>query len=145
MKIFFTFLILVLLVCWTSCETTNEFDEDFILSYWMIEQDSEVGESVLDSVLLFNRVSALDFNSYGFAFLKEGHFIERKNIGWCGTPPISYGNFQGEWTMKGNKINLVSDYWGTKVIGERIHQEWELVSISENQMTIKRLYFELKK
>lgn len=33
----------------------------------------------------------------GYQFKPDGLFVRRGNIGWCGTPPVTYGNFDGQW------------------------------------------------
>lgn len=146
MKNYFPSIIFVLLVCLTSCEKTNDFDDKTnIQGYWMIEHHSpEEAEYLMDSILVFNRVDKLDFYGYGFALLDEGYFIERKNSGWCATPQILYGNFVGEWIVDPDEINLISDYWATNLQGERIHQQWELMTISKDQLSIKRINLEVK-
>jgi hypothetical protein len=52
-----------------------------------------------------------DINCYKFN--SDGSLVERKNSGFCGTPPISYADYTGRWTMLNDtlvKINV--GYWG---------------------------------
>jgi len=48
-----------------------------------------------------------------YKFNSGGTLIERKNAGWCGTPPVSYADYQGTWEILSDtliKINV--GYWG---------------------------------
>ncbi len=47
-----------------------------------------------DGLLTFDKANEF-IDDYGISFLENGNLIERKNIGWCGTPPITYGDFEG--------------------------------------------------
>ncbi|UJR38667.1 hypothetical protein I4U23_031333 [Adineta vaga] len=38
-------------------------------------------------------------NKPGYQFKPDGQFIQRQNVGWCGTPPITYGNYEGRWKV----------------------------------------------
>ena len=56
-----------------------------------------VEESLEDQVTTMKRAENLAQDRYGFIIREDGTFVERKNAGWCGTPPISYDNFEGTW------------------------------------------------
>ena len=46
-------------------------------------------------------------------FNSDGTMTERKNSGWCGTPPISYADYPGTWTVINDTlIQISSEYWG---------------------------------
>jgi hypothetical protein len=48
-----------------------------------------------------------------YKFNSGGTLVERKNSGWCGTPPVSYADYQGTWEILNDtliKINV--GYWG---------------------------------
>ena len=48
-----------------------------------------------------------------FKFNDDGTMTERKNSGWCGTPPISYADYPGTWTIINDTlIQISSEYWG---------------------------------
>lgn len=49
----------------------------------------------------------------GFKFNADGTLVERKNAGWCGTPPVTYADYDGTWTMLNDTVMQISDgYWG---------------------------------
>ncbi|MBK9718224.1 MAG: hypothetical protein IPO85_12060 [Saprospiraceae bacterium] len=101
---------------------------------------SWINSSWSESNISFEKANGLKYQDYGFAFYSNHLFVERKNSGWCGTPPISYGNYVGTWIKKGSIINITVDYWGG--IAE---YQWELVSVDQNTLTIhvlKEVYHE---
>ena len=48
-----------------------------------------------------------------YRFNSDGTMTERKNSGWCGTPPISYADYPGSWSvLNDTMINVTVGYWG---------------------------------
>jgi hypothetical protein len=98
----------------------------FILSFQLVCNDQATGPEYMqnivgtwvhqtdqDTVTIMQRASGLDSNKYGFIFNSDGTFVERKNSGWCGTPPINYANFSGQWKqVSRNEISINVGYWG---------------------------------
>ncbi len=58
-----------------------------------------------DTVYTYERASALRDDDYDIAFNSDQSLVERKNAGWCGTPPIAYSDFEGNWT-KNDSIRI---------------------------------------
>lgn len=84
-----------------------------------------------DTVFTVDRSYSLIDNAYGFAFKSDGVFVERKNAGWCGTPPITYADFEGTWTVVDSKIIITVAYWG----GTADYQ-WKIISIDSKELKI---------
>ena len=84
-----------------------------------------------DTLVTFERFNRLKDNAYGFSIKYNSKFIERKNSGWCGTPTISYSDYEGNWTQKNSIISITVGYWGGIV-----DYKWKIVSIDENNLTI---------
>jgi hypothetical protein len=85
-----------------------------------------------DSLSVFRKSAKLDDNLPGFIIHQNGRFIKRQNSGWCGTPPISYANYEGEWVkLSDSLIDITVDYWG----GTTSYQ-MEIVSLSSGKMKI---------
>jgi hypothetical protein len=38
-------------------------------------------------------------NNIGYQFNSDGTLLERNISGWCATPPISFSDYQGRWSM----------------------------------------------
>jgi len=90
-----------------------------------------INPSYNDTLVTFDRFNSLKDNDYGFSILFNGKFIERKNSGWCGTPPIAYSDYEGNWTQNDSIISITVGYWGGTV-----DYKWKIVSIDENNLTI---------
>ncbi len=125
-RIVFILSILLLISCENDSELIIE-ESDNLIGYW-------VNPIANNENLTFEKVNVLKDNDYGFAFHLEHKFIERKITGWCGTPPVSYADYEGKWTRKDAMINISVGYWGGIV-----DYQWKIISIDENQLTIVRL------
>ncbi|MFY0671920.1 MAG: hypothetical protein JXQ87_00865 [Bacteroidia bacterium] len=53
----------------------------------------------------------------GLRFNKNGAMVSRANASWCGTPPITYNNYSGSYSIneKDSTIHAIYDFWGGKV------------------------------
>ncbi len=130
MKMYFINIVIIFALFATSCSQPTDSNEDNqtfnnIYGTWVM-----VGYE--DSVAILRVSKKLDDNQYGFIFQSFGRFIERKNAGWCGTPPISYANYEGGWKKLSEsllKINV--GYWG----GTTSYQ-MEIVSLSSDELKI---------
>jgi hypothetical protein len=86
----------------------------------------------------FERARKLDDQKYGFTLGEDGSFVERKNSGWCGTPPISYANYDGTWeAVSDSLLSITVGYWG----GMMTYQ-MRIVSLKGEELAIKYLYSE---
>lgn len=55
----------------------------------------------------------LENDNSGMIILGNGKLIERKNVGFCGTPPVIYDNYEGNWESLSDKKLLINvEYWG---------------------------------
>jgi hypothetical protein len=130
MKTLYNVTLLLSLIILIACEERSEsivIGSDELLGNW-------INPVVADTIWTFERAELLKNNDYGFSFKSAQLFVERKNAGWCGTPPISYADFDGSWTANGSVINITVGYWG----GEAVYQ-WKIISIDNNHLTIYRL------
>jgi hypothetical protein len=49
----------------------------------------------------------------GIKFNANGTLLQRKNSGFCGTPPITYADYDGTWTkINDTIIEIKAGYWG---------------------------------
>jgi hypothetical protein len=65
-----------------------------------------------DDITIFKRDQEFTDNDC-LKFNSDGTLIERKNSGWCGTPPISYANYNGTWSIVNDTLVQVKvGYWG---------------------------------
>jgi len=65
-----------------------------------------------DNTTMFSRnIEFIDNHCYRFS--SDGTLIERKNSGFCGTPPISYADYSGTWTILNDTLIQINvEYWG---------------------------------
>jgi len=86
-------------------------------------------ENIVEEISHFKRTGEFG-DEYGFTIYEDGRFVEHKNSGWCGTPPISYADFEGSWTQLTDSILRINvDFWG----GEEIY-ELKIIDVSENTL-----------
>lgn len=126
--------VLLLAVMLISCE------KDVLESDALGENSGIVGTWIAhayeDELTLLLRGEELDHSRYGFTIYEDGNFLERKNAGWCGTPPISYDNFEGTWeALSDSLLDITVAYWG----GSMTYQ-MRIVSLDADELKIRYLY-----
>ncbi len=88
-----------------------------------------------DGVSVYKKSKRFEQDKPGFEFQKDGIMIKRQNVGWCGTPPISYGNYKGKWKqIEDNKLQLEYDYWGG-----RDTMILEIVSLTKEDLKVRNV------
>ena len=113
-----------------ACEKNNDpiIDKsDNLIGYW-------INPAANDTTITYTRTNSLKDNNYGFVFKTNQVFIERKNAGWCGTPPISFADFDGTWTQTDSIIKITVGYWGGLA-----DYQWKIISIDNNNLTIYKI------
>ncbi|CAF4035510.1 unnamed protein product, partial [Rotaria sp. Silwood1] len=72
-----------------------------------------VGIWVLSNDGNYTRFTQFLSNKPGYEFKSNGQLVRYGNVGWCGTPPITYGNFDGQWNfINDTTLTIRSRYWG---------------------------------
>ena len=65
-----------------------------------------------NNTTVYDRSTAF-VDQYGYEFRTDGTVIERKNAGWCGTPPITYADYTGTWKyINDTLVQIEIGYWG---------------------------------
>ena len=68
-----------------------------------------------------------------YIFKENGRLTVRQNVGWCGTPPVTYGNYSGTWKQTSDStISMKYKYWGGQV-----DAVWKIRSLTEDEMIYK--------
>jgi hypothetical protein len=71
-----------------------------------------------------------------FKFNDDGTLVERKNAGWCGTPPVIYADYEGNWTILNDTLVSVSvGYWGGTT-----NYRIDIESVSKDSLKVIMLY-----
>ncbi len=131
---FLAFLIVMILM--VSCEKDlMELEalgsNSAIVGTWI--EDGQKGDT-----LLLQRNGAFDKEKYGFTINEDGTFIEHKNAGWCGTPPITYDSFDGTWeAVSDSLLDITVAYWGGVIT-----YQMRIVSLDLEELAIRYLYTE---
>lgn len=107
-------------------------------------EDDDVMNSDLDKLLIgswedpiydggkitFKRANALPEAGYGISFKANRSFVERSS-GWCGTPPLVFSDYQGEWRSDNTLITITQDHFPN-------NYTWRIVSLTANELVVKR-------
>lgn len=107
---FLSLLVLALLAT-NSCSDNNETEIkskhlNSIYGNW-----ARIGFS--NSSIILARTKTLTTEGYGLSLTEDGNYVERKNAGWCGTPPINYQNYPGTWKpINDSTLTVKVGYWG---------------------------------
>ena len=88
-----------------------------ISGYWT---DAQIN----DTINIYMKSTKLKEGQYCFGFQSNGKFIERKNSGWCGTPPIAYGDFEGSWSINDSIVEISVPFWGGTA-----EYKWKILSL----------------
>lgn len=108
-----------------------------VIGTWVEESDYEL-QIAEDGITRLSRREELDPDSYGFILKEDGTFTERKNAGWCGTPPITYDNYEGSWEpVSDSLLDITVAYWG----GIMTYQI-RIVSLEDDKLGIRYLFTE---
>lgn len=103
----------------------NTPTNDTIIGCWI----NQIHE---DNTVTYERATALEDNAPGFCFNEDGTLVVRKNVGFCGTPPITYGDYDGTWTLEDSILTMNVDGWNGYV-----ESSWELISVNEESLVLK--------
>lgn len=127
-------LLIVLVLVSISCE------KELVDLEALGENEAIIGTWIEDGykedMTLFKRGDQLDSSKYGFTIEDNGSFTERKNSGWCGTPPIAYANYEGSWlALSDSLIEITVAYWGGTM-----NYQMRIVSLGPEELQIKYLY-----
>ncbi len=113
MNRFFLLIIVMFTITFCSCEKSEVVQTPVTQNPSIIGTWVEAGYR--DSVTIYRRATQFDDTLCGFTFYANRKIIERKNIGWCGTPPVELGNFDGIWsTYSEDILDIDVAYWGGK-------------------------------
>lgn len=123
-------IIFLLISC--SDNPINQSVPENLLGTWVFR-------SYENEVYTMEKSFILENDNSGLVILNNGSLIERKSIGWCGTPPIVYDNYQGTWkSAPDNKLEVNVEYWG----GTEIYS-MEIVSVTNSKLVFKKNYFQI--
>lgn len=125
-KILLIFLPISLAMIGLSSFTADYHTKNELLGVW-IESDYEGGNIIYTKAKSFNQ------NKPGVSFQQDGKLIKRQNVGFCGTPPITYGDSEGTWELTSDStFTIKCENWRGKE-----EQDWLIVALSDEELIIK--------
>jgi hypothetical protein len=67
-----------------------------------------------------------------YQFNPDSTLIERTYAGFCGTPPVTYSDYPGEWSVHGDTlIHITAGYWGGTTT-----YKLDILSISDDSLKV---------
>ncbi len=94
----------VAILCNVSCGSSDPTEpaSPSIYGAWgAVSTDQKTG------LRTYERLAELTGRRNGYEFNLGGSLVIR-NFGWCGTPPLTYSNFEGSWQKEGDRILTLS-------------------------------------
>jgi hypothetical protein len=121
---------LLLLIIILACKKTPDAHPDpqnLHIGFWHNPQ-------LADSIWTFQRIYTFPENDYGFVMVRGGLFIERKNAGFCGTPPITYADYEGNWEKSGQILTINTKSWAGS-----LQYIWRIKHNDNNTLSVVKL------
>jgi Lipocalin-like domain len=112
-----------------SCNKDEiEIDKDnLLIGTWNLSR-YDVNEKIYSRSRTFSHTYCYQFNA-------DGTLIERNLAGFCATPPVSYTDYQGNWSMINDsliKVNVA--YWGGTT-----NYRLKIVSVTVDSLKVTQL------
>lgn len=128
MKTILKTVLFLLLVTTIGCSQENETipinESDKLIGHW-------INPIYTGSELQLTRASSLKNNEYGISFLEKTQCVERSS-GWCGTPPITFMDFQGTYTKNDSIIIITLDNGMQNI-------KWKIKTLNDKTLIMERM------
>jgi hypothetical protein len=122
MKAILKTILVLVLVATIGCsqdETIPIDESNKLIGHW-------INPVYTDAEIQLTRARSLKSDAYGMSFLAESQCVERSS-GWCGTPPLTFSDFEGSWTKTdsvlivtiNNGIGLQDVKWKIKTLDDK--------------------------
>ncbi len=128
-NVYFVFFITLFFACEHNKELVVDSD-NLLLGNWVLPVYDE-GKTT------FTRNNSLPDQGYGITFKQNGSLVERTS-GFCGTPPLSFFNVEGSFTLEDNLISIATQ-------GFPSFYAWRILELTENKLVVKRELSEQEK
>lgn len=123
---------IVLIAFCFACESNEiTIDEDnLLLGNW-------ISPTYDGEITSFVRGANLPDEGYGISFKANGELVERTS-GFCGTPPLTFFNEEGTFTIENDLINISKS-------GYPAFFGWKIVTLTTDKLVVKRELSEQEK
>lgn len=96
-----------------------------------------IDQKYVDTLYTFSRASHIPDDTFGWTFNKDGTLKQRANAGFCGTPPITYADYEGDWGANDSIVDINIEFWGgTSII------KWKIIEITETKLVVYNISHE---
>ena len=114
-----------------ACAGTSEPDPRLDLSrslvgIWVLEGEDTEG------IQVFARAAALSCDHPGYEFGEHGGLRVRKP-GWCDTPPVTWTDHEGLWSLLDNRLLDICHAWR----GSPREYQLEIMSLGPSRLTCR--------
>lgn len=123
------FLLLVTTIGCSENENIPINESSKLIGHWI----NPVGTA---SELQLTRASSLKSDRYGLSFLEKTECVERSS-GWCGTPPLTFTDFQGTYTYNDSIIVFTIDNGGFEGMQNK---KWVVKTLNDNTLILERMW-----
>lgn len=128
-------MLFILTIFTLSCQKEEDANGDGLQGNWVYVGESvSVHENGYEESTLLRRTKKLDKNNFSIGFYENDYLIDNANSGWCGTPPITYAQYEGNWSMSDNIVDYQCAFWG----GQK-KVKFEIISVDQEYLKIKIL------
>jgi len=97
-----------------------------LVGVWVLE-DKEAG-----GIQVFARAPSLTGNHLGYEFSEHGGLMVHKP-GWCGTPPITWMNHEGLWSLADERLLDIRHAWR----GRPQEYQLEIISLDQRRLVCR--------
>lgn len=115
---------------------SNLEGQEDLIGIWEYDAYEQINDTSYAQI--YRKVNKIASDQAGITFKQTGAFISKQNAGWCGTPPISYADYEGNFQVEDkNSIKINSTYWGGKM-----SYKVEVLELSNRKLKIRPYDYE---
>jgi hypothetical protein len=119
---------LIIVIAALNMQSKPVESKDFSDKFWVHDHYNPD-----DGISTYIAKKSFDNEKGGLQFLKNNKLRKRQNEGWCGTPPISYEEVQGDWKkLSDSLIEIRYKNWSGKLI-----DTIKIISLTDKELIIK--------
>ena len=126
---YLSIIVLMTIISFSSCKKDSYTPgfKDKLTGHYINPQYS-------DQEILFEKSSKLEEKVYGISLLDNQQCIERRNIGFCGTPPVVFDDYHGQWNLADSILSFqIESLEGIQ------NFQWKILLLDDKQLLVEIL------